>query len=166
MLTVTRFSLTINLVLASVTSFACECVKKRKLYPERESDLTYGLFYPLLVFLFLSSCRDKKLRSRFHMLTFFFLFKSFCTISALSWLCFYYHIKVRSQKYLIFLPIFVQMRGYHSGSIWHLTIFERRKVMIHLALCWIFFLCCFQLILILLINKNHDEAVQNSCCKN
>lgn len=158
--------LTVNLVLASVPSFPCECVKKWKLYPERESDLTWGLSYPLLVILFLPDCRDKELQTPFHKLSFFLLFKGFCTISALSQPCFHHHIKVRSQKYLLFFHIFVEIRGWHSGNIWHLTIFEGRKVIICLALCWIFFLCCFEYWSIFYWSmRNHSEAVQNSCRK-
>lgn len=71
-------SLTINLVLTFVSSFPCECVKKWKLYLERETDSTWGLSYLLLVILFLPDCRDK-MKTAFHKLSFSLMFKGFCT---------------------------------------------------------------------------------------
>lgn len=67
-------SLTINLV----NSFPSECVKKWQLYLERETDLTWSLSYFLLAVRFLPDSRDK-IKTPLHKLSFFLMFKGFCT---------------------------------------------------------------------------------------
>lgn len=90
-------SLTINLVVTLVSNFPCECVKKWKLYLERETDLTWGLSCLLLVILFLPACRDK-MKTAFHS------HFSSCSKASVP-LCSVFSSlhQIRTLKYLIFL---------------------------------------------------------------
>lgn len=92
-------SLTINLV----SSFPCECVKNWKLYLERETGLTWGLSYLLLVVCFLPDCRDK-IKTPFRKLSFFLMESSKASVPLCS--VFSSPHQIRSLKYLIFIHIF------------------------------------------------------------
>lgn len=95
-------SLTVKLVLAFVSSFPCKCVKKWKLYLEKETDLTFPTLFWLSFFLLTAEIRRWKLPfTNSH-------FSSCSKASAPFLLCSVFSSahQIRSLKYLIFLHIF------------------------------------------------------------
>ena len=153
------FCLPVVLVLACVASFPCECVKKWKLYPERDADLTY----PLLVILVLPYCRSKELRTPFHTLI-------FPPVQRLLYrFCFVYNIFITTSKWglrnIFFSSTF--LIKWEEYTV-HLTISEGKKVIIHLA-CAEYSSCAvfneYWSIFYWSI-RNHSKAIRNSCRKN